>query len=129
VCDPAFEVANTVVMLSIKVPLPQPLGGLATVLQRAALRRYLREVSETIRLDGRAVDYYQTFRCAHVLLGVAESRLQQAGELEGTPRHTPWHEPAVADDLVEQVRSRSGIEVVLPSSARASSDLQEARIT
>lgn len=115
VCDPAFEIANTLVILSIKVPLPQPLAGIASVLQRVALRRYLREVSETIRLDGRALDYYQTFRCAHALLGVAESRLQEAGALTGTPRHTPWHEPAVANDLVLQIRRRCGVEVVLPA--------------
>ena len=129
VCDPAFEIGNTLVILSIKVPLPQPLAGLATVIQRAAIRRYLREVTETIRLDGPAVDYYQTFRCAHALLGVAESRLQEAGELEGTPRYTPWHEPTVAADLARQVQARSGVEVVLPSSPRARSDVHEARIT
>ena len=110
VADPAFEVGNTLVQLSIKVPLPQPLASLVAVLQRATLRRYLREVQETLRLDPQAVAYYQTFRCAHALASVGSARQG------GTEHENPWRHPAVVQDLIEQVHRHTGTLVRLPAS-------------
>jgi aminoglycoside phosphotransferase (APT) family kinase protein len=112
--DPAFEIANTRMMLQVPLPVPGPLQGASDAYQRGLVRRYARALGPDWAPGPERLRYYEAWRCFLALLGAAELWRACA---EGAPfpeRPDPWSLPEIAARVAVAFRSRTGVAIDLP---------------
>lgn len=113
--DPAFEIANTRVMLQVPLPLPGPLQRASEAYQRALARRYVHALGPDWAPDPERLRYYEAWRCFLALLGAAELWRACA---EGAPlpeRPDPWSMPEIAARVAAAFRTRTSVAIDLPA--------------
>lgn len=115
VADPAFDVANTKLLLEIApLELPLVLDWLANVLRPILARRYYDAYRRQRPVDSEAIRYYEALRCTFELVWVAERRLADAGVIEPRSGPNPWGAPRPTNRLIAHFRKISGITLTLP---------------
>lgn len=112
--DPAFEIANTRVMLQVPLPLPRGLQRASLAYQRALVRRYERALAARPRPSPERVRYYEAWRRFHCLLGAAEVWQACARGVPFPERPDPWSLPPVARRVAEDFQATTGVAVQLP---------------
>jgi aminoglycoside phosphotransferase (APT) family kinase protein len=104
VADPALDVANTMVLLTI------PYRHLAASVGPPALssvdwclfsEQYLGAYRAQKPLDDTHLDYYRVRRCIYALI-------------QGHEGQKAWQHPSIVEDLTDYIRVNTGIEMVLP---------------
>jgi aminoglycoside phosphotransferase (APT) family kinase protein len=109
--DPAFELANTRVMLQVPLPVPRFLRGAVEAYQRTLVHRYSRALGPEWAPDPKRLRYFEAWRCFLALLGAAEFWRARA---EGAPlpeRPDPWSVPEVAARVATAFHARTGVAV------------------
>jgi aminoglycoside phosphotransferase len=109
--DPAFELANTRVMLQVPLPVPGPLQGAVEAYQRTLVHRYTRALGTEWAPDPERLRYFEAWRCFLALLGAAEFWRARA---EGEPppeRPDPWSMPEIAARVATTFHARTGVSV------------------
>jgi aminoglycoside phosphotransferase (APT) family kinase protein len=113
--DPAFEIANTRVMLQVPLPLPGPLRRASDAYQGGLARRYARALGPAWSVAPERLRYYEAWRCFLALLGAAELWRARARGAPLPERKDPWSLPAIAAQTAANFRVRSGVAVELPA--------------
>jgi aminoglycoside phosphotransferase (APT) family kinase protein len=103
IADPAFDVANTLVLTTIPVKhLIELPDGVPTLDWNLAAKQYLLAYQHIKDLDQTNLDYYRVRRC---LLALLES-------VEG---QKVWQHPLIVRDLIEYIQEVTGIQIELPA--------------
>jgi len=113
--DPAFEVGNTLMLLTLSPVGTGGASGAIAAIRRSTARRYLRAYLKARPLNPTAISYYEAYRCLRSLTWVGESRQAVAGVIEDRGPN-PWHPPAVAARLIARFQEISSVAVALPPS-------------
>jgi aminoglycoside phosphotransferase (APT) family kinase protein len=116
VADPLLDVGFTTMSLGLApIDAPRPIQRATARFGRRIAARYVRAYAKARDLPGVDADtvrYYETLRCAAELSVVAAYRLAEAsGAPHDIPRPT-WD--AIAPDMVEYFRSRTGVTIDVP---------------
>jgi aminoglycoside phosphotransferase (APT) family kinase protein len=102
IADPAFDVANTLVLTTIPVKylieLPEEVSDFDWDL---AAEQYLAAYQHIKELDQTNLDYYRVRRCLLALL-------------EGVEGHKVWQHPLIVQDLMEYIQKISGLQIERP---------------
>jgi aminoglycoside phosphotransferase (APT) family kinase protein len=117
--DPAFEIANTRIMLQVPLPVPRSLQWASEAYQRGLARRFASALGRGWTPDAARLRYYEAWRCFLALLGAAE--LWRACT-QGAPvpeRPDPWSIPEIATRVAAAFRTRTGVAIDLPPPPRA----------
>jgi aminoglycoside phosphotransferase (APT) family kinase protein len=116
IAEPALDVGFTAMSMSLApIDAPRPVQRVASRLGGWLCQRYLRAYQAETDADLSAQPYYEALRCAIELSGVAAYRLAEAkGEPHDFPRFA-W--VAIADQMVEYFRARTGVTLELPPAA------------
>ena len=110
VADPAFDLGNTVALLTLA---PGPAGPLAVRIRRSTARRYLETYRRRREVDPRAVEYYEAYRVLRALVWAGETRQAAAGVIED-PGPGPWHAVRTVAGLTTRFEQVSGLLPELP---------------
>jgi aminoglycoside phosphotransferase len=116
--DPAFEIANTRVMIQVPLPFPAPFRRASAAYQRGLVRQYARALGAQWAPSPERLRYYEAWRLFRTLLGAAELWRACA---EGEPfpeRPDPWCLPEVASQVAAHFRARTGVRITLPDPPR-----------
>ena len=97
VADPVLDVANTVVLTSISGKHLLSLKEWERVVEM-----YLASYRAQRPLDLTHLDYYRVRRCVGAVL-------------EGAMGHPVWQQPPIVEDLIEYIRSVTGIQILPPA--------------
>jgi aminoglycoside phosphotransferase (APT) family kinase protein len=102
IADPAFDVANTLVLMTIPVKHLVDLPGDVSVVDwDLAAERYLSAYQQIKELDHTHLIYYRVRRCLLALL-------------EGFEGQEVWQQPLIVRDLVNYIQITTGIHIELP---------------
>jgi aminoglycoside phosphotransferase (APT) family kinase protein/protein-S-isoprenylcysteine O-methyltransferase Ste14 len=105
VADPAFDVANSLVLITIPFKrLAATTEGFSSVDWDRMVDLYLASYRAHRPLDNTNLDYYRVRRCVLALA-------------EGFRGHPIWQHPLVVTDLVAYIREVTGIQITVPSRA------------
>ena len=101
--DPAFDVANTLVLITIPVKhlieLPEEIAGLDWDF---AAEQYLLAYQQHRPLDRAHLDYYRVRRCVRAFIEGAEGQIA-------------WQHPLVVQDLITYIHKITGLQIDRPS--------------
>jgi aminoglycoside phosphotransferase (APT) family kinase protein len=114
VTDPAFEIANSRIMIQVPLPLPAGLLPLSRSYQRHLTRRYARALGPRWAPPAERLRYYEAWRCLLAVLGAAELWRARAAGAPPPARPDPWHLPLVAIRVAAAFRERTGVAIELP---------------
>jgi aminoglycoside phosphotransferase (APT) family kinase protein len=102
IADPAFDVANTIVLTSIAAKnLSATWEGLPPIDWELATKIYLAEYEKLAPLDHTHLETFQVRRCLRSLI-------------EGHEGQQVWQYPPIVQDVLAYIRKITGIEIVLP---------------
>jgi aminoglycoside phosphotransferase (APT) family kinase protein len=102
IADPAFDVANTLVLMTIPVKHLVDLPGDVSVIDwDLAAERYLSVYQQIKKLDHTNLIYYRVRRCLLALL-------------EGFEGQEVWQQPLIVRDLINYIQITTGIHIKLP---------------
>jgi hypothetical protein len=118
VTDPAFEIANSRVMLEVPLPLPRPIRSMSAAYQRRLVRRYTEAVGCECEPPPERLRYYEAWRCFGALLGAARIWRACAGGEPFPERPDPWCLPEVALRVAAGFEGRTGVAIELPDPPR-----------
>jgi aminoglycoside phosphotransferase (APT) family kinase protein len=104
IADPALDVANTIVLVSIPFRHLAPRLGLdlSSVDWKLLEQRYLDAYQAEGSLDRSHLNYYRVMRCVNALI-------------EGSEGQTVWLDPPIVRDLLDYIRSATGIQITMHS--------------
>lgn len=113
--DPAFEIANTRVMIQVPLPIPAPLRPVSDAYQRMLVRRYTAALGATELPPEQRVRYYEAFRRFKTLVSTSILWRECAeGGAAFPERPNPWSVPEVAVRVAESFRQETGAALELP---------------
>jgi aminoglycoside phosphotransferase (APT) family kinase protein len=117
VAEPALDVGFTTMSFDLTpIDAPAPIRRVAARFGHGIGRRYVAAYIAQTGADLSNQQYYEALRCASELTGVILYRLARAsGERHDAPRPT-WD--AVAPEMVEYFRARTGVTLTLPPPVR-----------
>jgi len=102
IADPVFDVANTLVLMTIPVKhlgvLPQEVAPLDW--DSVALK-YLSSYQESRELDTTNLDFFQVRRCLHALI-------------QGHEGQKVWKQPLIIRELTDYIQQKTGLKIKLP---------------
>jgi aminoglycoside phosphotransferase (APT) family kinase protein len=102
IADPAFDVANTLVLTTIPVKHLIELPGEVSAFDwDLAAEQYLSAYQQIKDLDKTNLDYYRVRRCLRALL-------------EGVEGQKVWQHPLIIRDLIEYIQKTTGLQIGLP---------------
>jgi len=117
VANPALDVAYTkVAMDTVPLNMPARLQWLARPIARIVSRSYLRTYTKERAVRPEALAYYGVLRALFALAGPAVRRATGQSEPD------VWDNPQGVRNLVEFVRSATGLEVHMPEDTRTALD-------
>ncbi len=103
IADPAFDVANTIVLTTIPARhLTESMEGFSSVDWDLLVELYLAAYRAHKPLDTTNLDYYRVKRCAMALI-------------QGFEGQAVWQHPLIVKDLVAYIRKVTGIQVQMPA--------------
>ena len=103
IADPAFDVANTMILITIPARyLFNSMEGFATLDWNKAAEMYLLAYQTQKALDKTNLDYYKTRRCLFALI-------------EGFEGQKVWQHPLIIADLVTHIEEFTGIHIDVPT--------------
>ncbi|MEX2246329.1 MAG: phosphotransferase family protein [Dehalococcoidia bacterium] len=110
--DPAFDVASTLVLMTLgPIEPPPPAEWAADRIRGFIARGYLRRYTKLRPLELSRLRYYQALRCFTSLVWSAEMQLRTDGD---GPLPTAWDRPRVAQRVRDRFRKMTGAELQLP---------------
>jgi aminoglycoside phosphotransferase (APT) family kinase protein len=99
ITDPAFDIANTIVLTTIPAKhLSASIPGFDSVDWNMAADYYLSAYEAHASLDREKLPYYRVRRCVMALV-------------QGSEGHSLWQHPAVVHDLVAYIENITGIKI------------------
>ena len=103
VTDPAYDLGNTLVLLTIPLKhLAKHWHGLSTVDWDGVAASYLSTYQSYAGLASTHLDYYQVRRCVQALI-------------EGAEGQEVWQDPNIVADLQAVIKHYAGLDVALPN--------------
>jgi aminoglycoside phosphotransferase (APT) family kinase protein len=103
IADPAFDVANTVVLTTIPSKhISASMDGFSSVDWEMAAQLYLDAYRTHSPLDGEHLDYYRVRRCVDALI-------------QGFDGQKIWQQPLIVKDLIEYIQKITDLEITMPS--------------
>ncbi len=116
VAEPALDVGFTSMSLLLApIDAPRPVQRVVARFAAVIRNRYVRAYVDETSADLSNLRYYEALRCATELVGVIEYRTAAAaGRTLDQPRPT-WD--AIADDMIDFFRLRTGVTLKLPTRA------------
>ncbi len=110
VADPAFDVANTRVLLGIApVEVPAAIDAVAGTIRRVVVRRYHHAYLSRRTVDASNVRYFEALRCLVELAWVGDRRAAGYGMLRN-----PWGSPRSVGKLISHFRQLTRVAADLP---------------
>ena len=101
--EPAYDVGNTLVLISIPYKHVAPsMDGYASVDFDLMAERYLAAYRAQRPLDSTNLDYYRIRRCVRALV-------------EGAEGQQVWQHPLIVRDLLAYIHNRAGVSVTMPA--------------
>jgi aminoglycoside phosphotransferase (APT) family kinase protein len=103
ITDPVFDVANTLVLLTIPAKhLAASWEGFSSVDWDSVAELYVSAYRTQHHLDSTNIAYYKVRRCV-------------AANIEGVDGQKVWQHPLIVNDLIEYIHQITGIQIIIPA--------------